>query len=190
MDAQMDAFVDVTSVDAPAPHALLNGLYEDAEEPSLDALEAELPMVDDEQVPLGELVLRVVQALYAELSELAETCVLPLHARDTELTFSLPCSFNTSRSNILELWHTGCMRSGCRRCRTQRGSEHSRTGLSAPRSRSSSSMHLPNGRGTPMLFRSVWCVLVVLSLCLALASACNATPTSLIHSHVPRRVEY
>ncbi|KAH9924917.1 MED14-domain-containing protein [Fomitopsis serialis] len=39
----------------------------------VEELERELPVVYDGQVPLGELVSRVVQAIYAELSELAET---------------------------------------------------------------------------------------------------------------------
>ena len=42
-------------------------------EPSLDELEQELPMVYDGQIRLGELLSRVVQQIYAELSELAET---------------------------------------------------------------------------------------------------------------------
>jgi mediator of RNA polymerase II transcription subunit 14 len=36
-------------------------------------LEQELPMVYDGQIRLGELLSRVVQQIYAELSELAET---------------------------------------------------------------------------------------------------------------------
>ncbi|KAJ7594646.1 mediator complex subunit MED14-domain-containing protein [Mycena floridula] len=42
-------------------------------EPTVEELEMELPFVDDGQVPLSELLSRVVQAIYAELSELAET---------------------------------------------------------------------------------------------------------------------
>ncbi|TFY60186.1 hypothetical protein EVJ58_g5313 [Rhodofomes roseus] len=49
--------------------AITNGFHE----PSIEELEQELPVVYDGQVPLGELVSRVVQAIYAELSELAET---------------------------------------------------------------------------------------------------------------------
>ncbi|KIJ59729.1 hypothetical protein HYDPIDRAFT_118235 [Hydnomerulius pinastri MD-312] len=48
-----------------------NGHYEP--EPTLEQLEMELPVVHDGQVPLGDLLSRVVQAIYAELSELAET---------------------------------------------------------------------------------------------------------------------
>lgn len=56
--------------------AVLNGLTGNGhleEEPTMEQLEMELPVVLDGQVPLGELLSRVVQAIYAELSELAET---------------------------------------------------------------------------------------------------------------------
>jgi mediator of RNA polymerase II transcription subunit 14 len=49
---------------------LMNG----AREASLEELERELPMVYDGQVSLGDVLSRVVQAIYAELCELAETC--------------------------------------------------------------------------------------------------------------------
>ncbi|KAG6886292.1 hypothetical protein C0993_006702 [Termitomyces sp. T159_Od127] len=42
-------------------------------EPSGDELEGELPTVMDGQIPLGDLLSRVMQAIYAELAELAET---------------------------------------------------------------------------------------------------------------------
>ena len=48
------------------PHGL-------ADTPTLEQLEHELPVVHDGQVPLGELVSRMAQAIYAELVELAET---------------------------------------------------------------------------------------------------------------------
>ena len=63
-----------TNGHAPAPFAgpaTTNGHHEP--EPSVEELERELPVVYDGQVPLGELVSRTVQAIYAELSELAET---------------------------------------------------------------------------------------------------------------------
>ena len=47
-----------------------NGL---PDSPTLEQLEGELPVVHDGQVPLGELVSRIAQAVYAELTELAET---------------------------------------------------------------------------------------------------------------------
>ncbi|KAK2467838.1 hypothetical protein APHAL10511_000133 [Amanita phalloides] len=40
---------------------------------SLQAMERELPVVYDDQIPLGDLLSRVMQAMYAELSEMAET---------------------------------------------------------------------------------------------------------------------
>lgn len=56
-------------IDGPLPHT--NGF--DEHEPPIELLERELPMVWDGQFPLGDLVQRVVQACYAELSEMAET---------------------------------------------------------------------------------------------------------------------
>ncbi|KAF8552437.1 MED14-domain-containing protein [Imleria badia] len=56
--------------------AVLNGLSGNGhleQEPTLEQLEMELPVVLDGQVPLGDLLSRVMQAIYAELSELAET---------------------------------------------------------------------------------------------------------------------
>lgn len=46
-----------------------NGIHE----PTQEDLLRELPMVFDGQVPLGDVLSRVVQSIYAELSELAET---------------------------------------------------------------------------------------------------------------------
>ena len=43
------------------------------DEPPIELLEAELPIVDDGQVQLSDLVSRVVQACYAEMTEMAET---------------------------------------------------------------------------------------------------------------------
>ncbi|KAF8621558.1 hypothetical protein AX15_007725 [Amanita polypyramis BW_CC] len=40
---------------------------------SLEGMERELPLVHDGQIPLGDLLSRVMQAIYAELSEMAET---------------------------------------------------------------------------------------------------------------------
>jgi len=41
----------------------------------IEELERELPIVYEGQIPLGELLSRVVQAIYAELTEMAETYV-------------------------------------------------------------------------------------------------------------------
>ena len=54
------------------PLDLPNGIHEEVMV-SVEELERELPVVNDGQVPLGDLLSRVVQAIYAELSELAET---------------------------------------------------------------------------------------------------------------------
>lgn len=43
------------------------------DDPPIELLEAELPSVDHDQVPLSGLVSRVVQACYAEMTEMAET---------------------------------------------------------------------------------------------------------------------
>lgn len=40
---------------------------------TMEELEKELPMVTEDMVPLGELVSRTAQAIYAEMTELAET---------------------------------------------------------------------------------------------------------------------
>ena len=47
------------------------------DEPSQEEIERELPVVVDSQVPLGELLSRTTQAIYAELTEMAETYVAP-----------------------------------------------------------------------------------------------------------------
>jgi hypothetical protein len=60
----------------------VNGIHDTEpiviEEVAEEELERELPVVNDGQVPLGDLLSRVVQAVYAELSELADTYVFPL----------------------------------------------------------------------------------------------------------------
>jgi mediator of RNA polymerase II transcription subunit 14 len=51
-----------------------NGIHANGfHEPTVEELERELPVVYDGQVSLGDLLSRVVQSIYAELSELAET---------------------------------------------------------------------------------------------------------------------
>lgn len=65
------------SNDHPQAVVGMNGIHDEAEapEPALEELERELPAVYDGQIPLGDLLSRVMQSIYAELSELAETCV-------------------------------------------------------------------------------------------------------------------
>lgn len=62
--------MDAAEINEPAPHTLSNGI-----EMTIEQLEQELPFVYDGQIPLGDLLQRVMQAIYAELSELAETSV-------------------------------------------------------------------------------------------------------------------
>jgi hypothetical protein len=59
----------------------LNGIHIEIDhEPPLEELERELPFVGDGQIHLGDLLSRVAQATYAELSELSETLgSLPLY---------------------------------------------------------------------------------------------------------------
>ncbi|KAJ6602180.1 mediator complex subunit MED14-domain-containing protein [Mycena sp. CBHHK59/15] len=55
-------------------HSLVNGVHTNGfDQPTLEDLEQDLPVVYDGQVALGDLLSRVVQSIYAELSELAET---------------------------------------------------------------------------------------------------------------------
>lgn len=59
--------------------------FADIDVEAIDMLETELPVVLDGQVPLGEVITRTVQAVYAELSELAETYVPPWNHRTLSL---------------------------------------------------------------------------------------------------------
>ena len=61
----------ITNGGAGAPHE--NGFHE----PTLEQLDLELPLVGEGQIPLGELVSRMAQSIYAEINELAETYVIP-----------------------------------------------------------------------------------------------------------------
>ncbi|KZT24268.1 MED14-domain-containing protein [Neolentinus lepideus HHB14362 ss-1] len=72
------------AIAGPGP-STINGFHE----PSQEELERELPVVYDGQVPLGELLSRVAQAIYAELQELAET---------------LPNMSDTARKRTLADW--------------------------------------------------------------------------------------
>jgi len=61
---------------------IMNGMDENGSlEHSVEELQRELFVVSDGQIPLGDLLSRVMQASYAELSEMAETCVFVLSAR-------------------------------------------------------------------------------------------------------------
>jgi mediator of RNA polymerase II transcription subunit 14 len=70
-NVNLDITAASNKTDVPS---LVNGTHTNGfHEPSREELEQELPMVYDGQVPLGEVLSRVVQSIYAELSELAET---------------------------------------------------------------------------------------------------------------------
>ncbi|EJF55792.1 MED14-domain-containing protein [Dichomitus squalens LYAD-421 SS1] len=75
----MDTAVNGRLVNGTSHATLLNGKTE-AHELPLEVLESELPLVHDGQIPLGELVSRLAQSMYAELVEMAET--MP-HMSDT-----------------------------------------------------------------------------------------------------------
>lgn len=61
--------VDISGPSGEAGQGHSNGFHE----PTLEELERELPMVYDGQIHLGDLLSRIMQAIFAELSELAET---------------------------------------------------------------------------------------------------------------------
>jgi mediator of RNA polymerase II transcription subunit 14 len=65
-------------------HTSVNGV-----EPTLEQLEAELPVVFDGQISLGDLLSRVMQAIYTELTEMSET---------------LPNMSDTARKRTLADW--------------------------------------------------------------------------------------
>jgi mediator of RNA polymerase II transcription subunit 14 len=72
-----------TEISSSAEHGLVNGLHTNGfDRATLEDLEQELPVVYDGQVPLGDVLSRVAQSIYAELSELAETCVSVNHSDD------------------------------------------------------------------------------------------------------------
>ena len=56
----------------------INGHLHENEPPTLEELESELPVVNNDQIPLSEVLSRVVQDIYAELMTLADTSALYL----------------------------------------------------------------------------------------------------------------
>ena len=74
--AATNGFHSGLAVESSQPH--LNGIPNDSplglpEFPSIEQLEGELPVVQDGQIFIGDLLSRVVQSIYAELTVLAET---------------------------------------------------------------------------------------------------------------------
>ena len=52
----------------------VNGIHSStSDEPTIQDLERELPIVHDGQIPVGDLLSRVMQAINSELAEMAET---------------------------------------------------------------------------------------------------------------------
>jgi len=77
----------------------------DGDDVPLDLLERELPFVDHEQIPLRQLIQRIMQNIYAELSEMAETYVLIVcFAMALTLAPAFP-GWRMRRGN--GLWQTG-----------------------------------------------------------------------------------
>ena len=137
--------------------AVLNGnLTNGFHEPTQEELERELPMVYDDQVPLGDALSRVVQAIYAELCELAETCVSSFTSENLSLMVFLQ-----------HAQHVGCHSQahtrGLGRQNQEAGCEALRRGKMGPRCGycakmhgtvlpMSSSLHLPDLRRISPLF--------------------------------------
>lgn len=84
-------------------HAPFESTDEDA---SLAELEAELPVVYDGQIELRELLSRMMQAIYAELTEMAETCVFLIIVNDrlTILSSRLPGMSDAARKRTIADW--------------------------------------------------------------------------------------
>jgi mediator of RNA polymerase II transcription subunit 14 len=86
------------------PNGIHNGIDH---EPSLEELERELPFVNDGQIALGDLLSRVVQATYAELSELSETlasALLCLVLALIDSSVRMPNMSDTARKRTLADW--------------------------------------------------------------------------------------
>lgn len=81
METKINGFVPYSSGSNSAVstngnnHADGHALLDIEEEPSIEELQRELPIVEEGQIPLREVLQRIVQAIYAELTEMAETYV-------------------------------------------------------------------------------------------------------------------
>jgi mediator of RNA polymerase II transcription subunit 14 len=95
-------------IDPPRANGGPNGIHTEIDhEPPLEELERELPFVDDGQIALGDLLSRVVQATYAELSEHSETLSYSLHCRAPaliSLSIRMPNMSDTARKRTLADW--------------------------------------------------------------------------------------
>jgi mediator of RNA polymerase II transcription subunit 14 len=100
---------EITQPDPPiSQNGGPNGIHNEIDhEPPLEELERELPFVNDGQIALGDLLSRVVQAIYAELSELSETLALLFFFRVLALIGSsirMPNMSDTARKRTLADW--------------------------------------------------------------------------------------
>ncbi len=94
-----DILMDV--VDSAESSTHMNGVKQEAtDDVSLDILERELPVVHNDQIPLGDLLQRVMQTIYAELTEMAETYVLFPPLAMGQILYS---GYTTQAP-----WHVGC----------------------------------------------------------------------------------
>ncbi|KAF9528468.1 mediator complex subunit MED14-domain-containing protein [Crepidotus variabilis] len=91
MDMDIKPIIPARNGLSSSKDALVNGTIkmEPGLEPTLEELERELPDVPDDQIQLGDLLSRVVQSIYAELSELSET---------------MPNMSDTARKRVLADW--------------------------------------------------------------------------------------
>ena len=80
-------------------HPLPNGVHT-----SFDALERELPFVYDGQISLGDLLSRVMQAIFAELSEMAETYVSLFSLPTRLIPGRMPNMSDAARKRTLAEW--------------------------------------------------------------------------------------
>lgn len=71
-------------MNTPSLHGLvvngINGHLEKSKTPPVEELESELPVVHNDQIPLSEVLSRVVQDIYAELMTLADTLAFEYHS--------------------------------------------------------------------------------------------------------------
>jgi mediator of RNA polymerase II transcription subunit 14 len=111
----------------PVPSPPLNGA-----DASLQP-EHELPHVYDGQIPLGDLLSRVMQAIYAELSEMAETYVHQYHR------------YMLDRRRL-----------ACQICQTLRGNVRLPSGSLKRKSRWSNSTQWQSGPAMQTLSKSAW----------------------------------
>ena len=86
METKVNGFVPYSSGSSSAVSTNGNGyvdgdaLHDIGDEPSIEELRRELPNVEDGQIPLREVLQRIVQAIYAELTEMADKLLFFPHS--------------------------------------------------------------------------------------------------------------